>query len=278
MRTFLFLLCFFFVQNCSTKIDNSSKEIERTPFIIGESIQMYSDILGEDRTLNVYLPNGYDRDSEQEYPVIYLLDGSADEDFIHISGLVQFGSFPWIEMIPETIVIGIGNVDRLRDFTYSTSIDVDKKDFPTSGGSEKFITFIENELQPLIQSEYKTSNVKTIIGQSFGGLLATEILFTNPDLFDNYIIASPSLWWDDQSLLTKKPVSAKEEKSIYIAVGKEGEIMERDAKDLNTKLETELGDNNRIFFNFFEEQDHGDVLHLAVYNSFEKLFRKKEGE
>ncbi|MEQ8883895.1 MAG: alpha/beta hydrolase-fold protein [Balneola sp.] len=239
---------------------------------------MYSDILGEDRTLNVYLPNGYDRDSEQEYPVIYLLDGSADEDFIHISGLVQFGSFPWIEMIPETIVIGIGNVDRIRDFTYSTSIDVDKKDFPTSGGSEKFITFIENELQPLIQSEYKTSNVKTIIGQSFGGLLATEILFTNPDLFDNYIIASPSLWWDDQSLLTKKPVSAKEEKSIYIAVGKEGEIMERDAKDLNTKLETELGDNNRIFFNFFEEQDHGDVLHLAVYNSFEKLFRKKEGE
>lgn len=248
------------------------------PFVIGESLEIYSEILDENRTLNIYLPNGYDPSSNQKYPAIYLLDGSKDEDFIHVAGLVQFGSFSWIELIPETIVVGIGNVDRRRDFTYPTTIEIDKKDFPTSGASEQFIEFIEKELQPLIQKEYKTSGERSIIGQSLGGLLATEILFKKPDLFDNYIIASPSLWWDDQSLLSLEPVMYKSNKSVYIAVGKEGEIMERDAKSLFTKLEAMNREKAKLSYNFFEEQDHGDVLHLAVYDSFEKLFKKKKDE
>jgi len=274
----LFALCFVFCISYSLFAQNDDSVIDKKPFVIGESLEIYSEILDENRVLNVYLPNGYDPNIGQEYPVIYLLDGSVDEDFIHIAGLVQFGSFPWIELIPETIVVGIGNVDRRRDFTYPTTIEIDKKDFPTAGASETFIEFIEKELQPLIQEQYQTNGEESIIGQSLGGLLATEILFKKPDLFDNYIIASPSLWWDDQSLLSWEPTKYKAEKSIYIAVGKEGEIMERDANSLFSKLKEESGENTTLYFEFFEEQSHGDVLHLAVYDSFEKLFRKNEEE
>jgi len=274
----LFALCFVFCISYSLFAQNDDSVIDKKPFVIGESLEIYSEILDENRVLNVYLPNGYDPNIGQEYPVIYLLDGSKDEDFIHITGLVQFGSFSWIELIPETIVVGIGNVDRRRDFTYPTTIEIDKKDFPTAGASETFIEFIEKELQPLIQEQYQTNGEESIIGQSLGGLLATEILFKKPDLFDNYIIASPSLWWDDQSLLSWEPTKYKAEKSIYIAVGKEGEIMERDANSLFTKLKEESGENTTLYFEFFEEQSHGDVLHLAVYDSFEKLFRKNEEE
>ena len=84
-----------------------SQTATKTPLNIGESVTINSKILDEDRTLNIYLPHGYSADSTKTYPVIYLLDGSIDEDFIHISGLVQFGSFSWINMIPETIVVGI---------------------------------------------------------------------------------------------------------------------------------------------------------------------------
>lgn len=273
---FLVTFCFQFAFNDASLAQIKNTEIKITPFVIGETIEFYSDILSEIRTLNTYLPNGYDPDSEQKYPVIYLLDGSADEDFIHIAGLVQFGSFPWIELIPETIVVGIGNVDRRRDFTYPTSIEIDKKDFPTAGNSETFIQFIESELQPLIKKWYKTNGERSIIGQSLGGLLATEILFKKPDLFDNYIIASPSLWWDDQSLLSWEPMKYKTDKNVYIAVGKEGEIMERDANSLYKKLKVESGKNTTLYFEFFEEQNHGDVLHLAVYDAFEKIFRKGE--
>ncbi len=274
----LFALCFVFCISYSLFAQNDDSVIDKKPFVIGESLEIYSEILDENRVLNVYLPNGYDPNIGQEYPVIYLLDGSVDEDFIHIAGLVQFGSFPWIELIQETIVVGIGNVDRRRDFTYPTTIEIDKKDFPTAGASETFIEFIEKELQPLIQEQYQTNGEESIIGQSLGGLLATEILFKKPDLFDNYIIASPSLWWDDQSLLSWEPTKYKAEKSIYIAVGKEGEIMERDANSLFSKLKEESGENTTLYFEFFEEQSHGDVLHLAVYDSFEKLFRKNEEE
>ena len=198
------------------------KKISETEFSIGKSIKIKSTVLDETRNLNIYLPLNYLNDSLKSYPVIYLLDGSKDEDFIHISGIVQFGSFSWINMIPESIVVGIGNVDRKRDFTFPSQNKLDQKEFPTSGKSANFTGFIEKELQPLIDSNYRTTKIKTIIGQSLGGLFATEILFKKPELFDNYIIVSPSLWWNDEKILNEEPSIYDSNKSIYIAGGKEG--------------------------------------------------------
>ncbi|QCX38182.1 alpha/beta hydrolase [Aureibaculum algae] len=270
-------LTFISLTICSLSF--AQKEITQhktAPLSIGEKIEFESKILNENRIVNIYLPNGYSKDSLQTYPVIYLLDGSIDEDFIHISGLVQFGSFSWINMIPESIVVGIANVDRKRDYTFPTLNKKDQKDFPTTGKSETFIKFIKTELQPLIDNQYNTNATKTLIGQSLGGLLATEILFKNPDLFDNYIIVSPSLWWNDESLLTYKPTLYTSKKSIYIAVGKEGKIMERTANQLYDKLKLQQKENTNLYFDFFEKQDHADALHLAVYNAFENIFKKKE--
>ncbi len=244
-----------------------------TALTIGETVMFHSKILNEDRVLNIYLPHGYSKDSIKEYPVIYLLDGTIDEDFIHIVGLVQFGSFSWINMIPETIVVGISNIDRKRDFTFHTDDKGYTKEFPTTGHSAPFIDFIEKELQPFVDSNYKTTNTKTIIGQSLGGLLATEILFKKPDLFDNYIIVSPSLWWDNESLLAYTPATYETNKSIYVAVGKEGDIMEREAKALYEKLKPLNTKNSKVYYHFFKEQNHADALHLAVYDAFEKLFK-----
>jgi predicted alpha/beta superfamily hydrolase len=233
---------------------NEIKLNETTLLSIGEKIEFQSEILNENRILNIYLPNGYSKDSLKKYPIIYLLDGSIHEDFIHISGLVQFGSFSWINMIPETIIVGISNVDRKRDFTFPTNNKKDKEDFPTTGKSEDFINFIEKELQPFIDKKYKTDSIKTLIGQSLGGLLATEILFKNPDLFDNYIIVSPSLWWDDESLLKYKPTLYTSKKSIFIAVGKEGKVMERTAKELYDKLDLEKIENTNLYFEFLKSK------------------------
>lgn len=249
------------------------EKVSESDFAIGRSVSIKSSVLDENRELNIYLPSSYSADSSKSYPVIYLLDGSRDEDFIHIAGIVQFGSFSWINMIPESIVVGIGNVDRKRDFTYPSQNELDLKEFPTSGQSEKFIVFLEKELQPFIDSLFRTSSVKTIIGQSLGGLLATEILFKKPELFNNYIIVSPSLWWDDEKLLDEQPVLFDSNKSIYIAGGKEGEVMERTAKELFNKLNKSKKQNMNLFYEFLEDKTHGDALHIAVYNAFEKIFK-----
>lgn len=248
-----------------------AKEAEKQAFIIGERLEFHSKILNEDRMLNIYLPNSYSVDDNITYPVIYLLDGSKDEDFIHISGLVQFASYPWINIIQESIVIGIENIDRKRDFTFPTTIEKDKVEFPTTGGSEAFISFIEKELQPYVDSAYKVVNEKTIIGQSLGGLLATEILAKKPELFDNYIIVSPSLWWDNQSLLDLEFAKYERSKNVYVAVGDEGKVMKRDAKKLYKKLKKKKLSSEVLGFKYLKEQNHGDALHLAVYHAFEAM-------
>jgi predicted alpha/beta superfamily hydrolase len=270
LASFLFL--FFAPLQAQTKIKLNTSN----PITIGETREFKSEILHENRILNIYLPASYSSESTKKYPVIYLLDGSIDEDFIHIAGLVQFGSFSWINMIPESIIVGIANIDRKKDFTYPSTVKEDIKDFPTTGKSANFIQFIEKELQPYIDNNFNTSASKTIIGQSLGGLLATEILLKKPDLFDKYIIVSPSLWWDNESLLATPVADYISKKSIYVAVGKEGTNMERTARALYDKIDEQKKTNTTLFFSFFEKQNHGDALHLAVYDAFEKLATKEQ--
>lgn len=268
-------ICFILLFSQSTWSQTALKLNASNPITLGETIELKSDILNENRILNIYLPPNYTTDANKTYPIIYLLDGSIDEDFIHIAGLVQFGSFSWINMLPESIIVGIANSDRKKDFTYPTTNKQDKTDLPTSGKSANFMQFLEKELQPYITTNYKTSGPTTLIGQSLGGLLATEILFKKPHLFDNYIIVSPSLWWDDESLLALQPANYSSKKSIYIAVGKEGDVMERTAGALYDKINSQKKSNTTAFYSFFEKQNHGDALHLAVYDAFEKIFRKE---
>lgn len=254
------------------------------PFVLGETRQMHSKVMGEERLLNIYLPAGYNKLDSARYPVIYLLDGSADEDFIHIAGLVQYNSFEWINQLPQSIVVGIATVDRRRDFTFPTTISGDRKRYPTSGHSDRFINFIETELQPYIEATFRTNASKTIIGQSLGGLLATEILFTKPNLFNRYIIVSPSLWWDNGSLLNSKAgvyqSSFSQPTSIYIAVGKEGltpteipRVMEVDVNLLADKLKATKSRSVRVVFDYLPEEDHATIFHQAVLNAFRQLHK-----
>ena len=91
------------------------KKISETEFSIGKSIKIESKILDEIRDLNIYLPLNYSSSSLKPYPVVYLLDGSKDEDFIHISGIVQFGSFSSRFSIFE----GFPYFDRINSFALS---------------------------------------------------------------------------------------------------------------------------------------------------------------
>jgi uncharacterized protein len=273
------IICFSFTHAvCQTRSEtNSVRQIQ-----LGTSYELRSAALGEKRIINVYLPDDYKRGDTTRYPVVYLLDGSVDEDFIHIAGLVQFSSFEWVNRIPKSILVGVATVDRRRDFTFPTTIREDKERFPTSGGADNFIRFIETELQPCIEKGYRTNGTKTIIGQSFGGLLATRILLLKPSLFNRYIIVSPSLWWDNGTLLSvDSPLLHSEyltPTEVYIAVGKEGlapglhpRVMEVDANLLAEKLKASKCPVVYVHFDYLPDEDHATILHQAVANSFRRM-------
>ena len=254
------------------------KESSKNPLAIGAVVTIDSKILSETRTLNIYLPDSYNAEDKLKYPVIYLLDGSMDEDFLHIVGLVQF--FNLQMNMPKTIVVGIANIDRKRDFTFPTIDKKLKKDYPTTGGSRKFIDFLENEVQPYINENYPTSTQKILIGQSLGGLVASEILFKKPTLFTDYIIVSPSLWWDNESLLKDSKMflgaHTKIPANVYISVGAEGDIMEREAKSLAEFLKKSGKPNLKAEFLFLSNENHATILHQSVNDIFKLMYPNKE--
>ncbi len=277
------MICSFQKGYSQNNIDKSHKISD---FKLGIVDEINSTWLNEKRILNIYFPEGYSPNDSVKYPVVYLLDGSADEDFIHVVGLYQYNNFPWINRIPKSIVVGIANVDRKRDFTFPTTIEDDKKKYPTTGGSAKFLAFLEYELQPYIEKTHKTSSDKTIIGQSLGGLVATEILFYKPHLFNRYIIVSPSVWWNNYTIMDKKPQILEKNYStktdIYIGVGKEGMIpgtqkrtMEKDAELLYKKIKAAKNDAVKVWFDYLPNENHATVTHQAVFNALRILFPKK---
>jgi uncharacterized protein len=288
IRLTAFIMCFFtttiFAQTNASKPAENNK-----PFVLGNIDEIQSIQLAEKRIINVYLPEGYKQEDTVRYPVIYLLDGSAGEDFIHIVGLIQFNSLSWINRVPKSIVVGIANVKRQKDLTYPTTIEEDKKKYPAAGHSDKFIAFIEKELQPYIEKKYKTNTSKTIIGHSLGGLLATEILFSKPYMFNKYIILSPSIWWDDGSILKQDPGILREtftqNIAIYIGVGKEGlvdisktpHVMEVDANLLAEKIKSTKSKSVSVYFDYLPQEIHETVIHQAVFNALRVLYPDATG-
>ncbi|WP_343744264.1 alpha/beta hydrolase-fold protein [Chitinophaga sp.] len=248
---------------------------QQTPFVLGVTDKITSRELGESRTLNIYLPEGYSKDTAT-YPVVYLLDGSANEDFIHVSGLVQY--LTMIRFMPPVILVGIANVDRKRDFTFPTTIAEDKKAYPTTGGSAKFIAFLEKDLQPYISKHYRVRPNRTLVGQSLGGLLAAEVLLRRPSLFEQYAIISPSFWWSNQSLLTEAPAllqaNLKQPVSVYLSVGEEGAVMKNDA----TRFAGILAAANPQLINaryvLMPAENHLTILHRSLYGGLDTLFHK----
>lgn len=156
---------------------------------LGEQIEITSTMLGETRPIYIYVPQGlWGMDEDMtNLPVIYVLD--AESQFDHTATTVDFLSIATNgnDFIPRSIVVGIPNTaDRTKDLT-----PVEDTRFETSGGGGNFLEFIAQELIPFIDAHYSTSAHRTIIGHSFGGLIAFEALLRKRELFDNYIAVDP---------------------------------------------------------------------------------------
>jgi len=259
------------------------------PLSFGITQILSSKELGENRVVNIYLPPGYNPEDTLTYPVIYIIDGGADEDFFHIAGIVRYNNQPWINRFPTSIVVGIENVNRRRDCTFAVSdldfldrLGFDKAAFPAYGGSERYIAFIQRELIPFIAEKYKGTGERTIVGESLAGLLATEILLQHPNLFQQYIIISPSLWWGNEQLLKRAPELLKENAGqstkVYIAAAQKNEdtMMYKEAEDLKEILRQYGSPAIQVFYDYLPEELHSTIMHQAVYNAFKMMYPHTE--
>jgi len=102
--------------------------------------------------------------------------------------------------MPRSIVVGIPNTNRARDFTpYQGTLGSNTNIDENSGGGVQFMKFITSDLIPYIDSTYSTIPKRTLIGHSLGGLVVFEALLHNRDFFDYYLAIDPALDFDRKS-------------------------------------------------------------------------------
>lgn len=212
---------------CLVSLLSLARADEGRPIVIGTSYALPSKVLGDTRRLNVYLPPHYG-DASRKFPVLVLLDGGEKEDFHHITGLAQVTAFNGA--VEELIVVGIEGVDRRHDLTSPSSDPEDVKLAPTSGGAAAYRRFLVSEVKPWIAAHYRVSGRFGLIGESLAGLFAVETALRAPESFDDYIAASPSLWWDKQSLSREAAPDLAARgfagKRLWIGAGNEGSTMQ----------------------------------------------------
>lgn len=228
--------------------------------VVGKKYKIFSQVLNEERIIYVYLPDGY-RQSEEKYPVAYLLDGY--EHFHYTSGIIK--ALAGNNKIPQMIVIGILNVDRYRDFTpYQLSY------FPTSGGSDKFTKFLKEELFPFVEKYYKTEPHRLLIGHSLAGLFAIHTLMENNELFNSYIAPSPALLHVDSVISTDYPSKLKNltnvQKSIFFTIGgEESSETISCATNLQNVFIRNAPSGINWKFNFMENDNHTSLIFNSIY-------------
>lgn len=171
------------------------------PVTIGTKHTIQSGVLGEERTYFVALPESYSWSKDyRTYPVVYILDGNWY--FAPFATAARQLAADVSPHIPEMIIIGVSNDgQRVRDASPTRSLigyeGLKDEGYGASGGGDKFLDFIENELIPHINASYATSDYRLLAGYSFNGLPVLHSLFTRPDMFGAYIAIDPSQWWDD---------------------------------------------------------------------------------
>jgi predicted alpha/beta superfamily hydrolase len=238
-----------------------------------ERLVVKSQVLGEERVVLVRTPAAYARSTER-FPVLYMTDGDAHIQ--HTSGTVSF--LARNARMPEMIVVGITNTDRTRDLT-PTRVDQPgnpNASFPTSGGADKFLKFIETELIPLVESKYRTQPYRVLAGHSLGGLFAVNTLVTRPELFNSYIAVSPSLQWDNFVLLgrVKEFFETRKElnRTLFTSLGNEP----GDIGDAFGRFRELLGKQQLKGFVWeavrYEDEDHGSVVLRSHYAGLRKVF------
>lgn len=246
---------------------------DSTKLKIGTQYNIKSKILNENRSYIVALPKSYN-ESSTKYPVIVLTDG--DYRFLYTSGIIEFLSKQ--NKIPETIIVAIPNTDRTRDLT-PTYVEFNNMG---GGGASNFLKFMETELLPEVDKNFRTSSYRVLAGHSLGGLFS-GYAYVNNSSFSGFVASDPSFWWDHQYVVHQIDSNAVQQiknKKIYISnadnlMRNEGMVtFMRNPQELFYSRLKRLGvSNSNIKFDYFKNENHGTSAYMSWYEGIVFVFK-----
>jgi len=260
-----FVLCVVLLLTAAMPLVAQEKKLKPDPMVLGKVAPLESKELGETRKLFIALPRSYFM-SKQSYPVLYLLDGEAH--FRYAVGMVEFLAAQ--QRIPEMIVVGIPNTNRLRDFS-----PVQVSQYPGSGGADKFRAFMKKELKPYIEKNFRTAQYTVLFGHSMCGMYAVYDLAKGPDYYGAYIAVSPYLVFADHHVLELADEALSKKTGLattfYVSYGNEPQL-EPDIQALDQMMQAAKCKQLAFRFEKMQTENHGSVTLKSLYNGLEYIF------
>lgn len=295
LRSFPLFLFFIFLLGCNSKqsTDQPKRELDSlavTPTQKEEPVQlkntlvhpMTSAFTKTDYDIYVSYPHNY-KNSGKKYPLLVVLD--AEVNFGAVTYIVQ--RLVKDSLIKQLLIVGIayrGETDedtyyaiRGRDLT--PTADPEKQYRLGNGGAENFVKFISEELFPYLDKNFPIQNEsKSIYGHSFGGLFGTHVLVKHPTLFDNYLILSPSLWWNNKNIMRNVKLDssmASQPIKVYMATGELEGAMVTDQLKMAADLNRWKSDNLIIKSEILNQETHRTVFGRGFTNALRFVYAKK---
>jgi predicted alpha/beta superfamily hydrolase len=260
---------------------------ENSPFTTGFEETIPSKILSQQRKIWIHIPNsngGNKIKNKGKYAVIYLLDGS--DNFNTVVSITEH--MEESGLCPPVIVVGIVHADRLSELTLGTD-----KELPNViGNGDKFMSFVEKELIPYVDTNYPTTTYKTLIGHSLGGLTVVNTFLHHPNLFNAYVSLDASLWWNNKKFVeeakTILPTQNYQGKTLFMAMANRLERgMDTLRVQTDTSSSTDLIRSNLEFikilnankrnqlcysYKFYKDDDHPSVRLIGEYDALRFIF------
>jgi predicted alpha/beta superfamily hydrolase len=228
----------------------------------------------------IKLPRSYRSNRDKSYPVIYLTD--AWYSFQIVSGATRFPMNSG--KMQEAIIVGIsyskgsrGSSSRIRDYTHIE----DNNWKHQTGKANEHAKFIEKSVFSYIEKNYRVTDSRTYVGNSLGGLLGAYILFTKPNMFNNYILGSPSVWFKNDDILKIKTAPNLNQHKVFIAVGANETIeldspkddMVKGAKELELKISSDLFPNTKVKLLTIQGANHETAFPTTAIQGLYWLFK-----
>ena len=264
---FRLLLLIGVISSCQNK---ATSEKDSNQVSIATTHIINSKILNEDRDIVISLPEGYEKKTAN-YPVLVLTDGV--QNIKHAIGSIEL--LTRTGSIPPIIVVGVKSTNRTRDFTPTVS-----KNSPGSGNGPKYLDFIEKEVLTFVKANYRTHPFTILEGHSLGGVFTTYALLEKPDLFDAYLIMSPSFWWNNEEFIKKSGAFFKAnpalEKAIYFSIGEDESSskwgMRKELSKFVDSLKANKPQNLRFKHTEFKNEGHMSSPLLGTYFGLKWIF------
>ncbi len=272
----LVLLCLLVFSTAAVAASPATEK--GTPVQAGTAYTLASEVYGAPRTVLVRLPWDYG-ESGRDYPVLYVLDGGARQDFLPMAGMAALAELS--AQYRAFIVVGVQTENRYGELTARSEVKEELELIPTCGGAPDFRRHLREEVKPFIGDRFRTSGEDAVIGESLAGLFITETFLREPTLFRHYIAVSPSLWWREDALsreaaeLLQAP-GFPADRSFFLTVADEGGRMQEAVERVAAALEAHAPAGTRWWYDPMPEEHHNTIYNPATLTALRLVFAVEE--